>query len=120
MSRATTPTPQSQHSLQLSQYKTTTKRRWAFRVPSTGWMRTLGIPLSYVIVVLGPNTSSRVGSTFTVHLSYDDLHGAGLTGPSAIRFGTADLRVCGSYQIPDDNVVENEHTVDVRTGQCDK
>ena len=46
-----------------------------------------------------------------MHLSYDDLHGVGLSGPSSFLFDRALRRLCGAYQIPDDNVVEEDMVV---------
>ena len=69
-------------------------------------------PLSLCVAVLSPNISGRVAVPFTVHLSYDDLHGAGLTGPTSLPFDAYDRVRCADYPFPDDNVVENEHTVE--------
>ena len=48
---------------------------------------------------------------FTVHLSYTDLHGVGLSGPSSLLFNRGNIRVCVRYQIPNDNVVEEDSQV---------
>ena len=48
---------------------------------------------------------------FTVHLSYTDLHGVGLSGPSSLLFNRGQIRVCVRYQIPNDNVVEEDSQV---------
>ena len=48
---------------------------------------------------------------FTVHLSYTDLHGVGLSGPSSLLFDRGNIRVCVRYQIPNDNVVEEDSQV---------
>ena len=48
---------------------------------------------------------------FTVHLSYTDLHGVGLSGPSSLLFNRGNRRVCVRYQIPNDNVVEEDSQV---------
>ena len=50
--------------------------------------------------------------SFTVHLSYTDLHGVGLSGPSSLLFDRPYNRLCVRYQIPDDNVVEEDSLVE--------
>ena len=49
---------------------------------------------------------------FDVHLSYDDLHGVGVSGPSSLPFDRPYRVLCGRYELPDDNVVEEDSRVE--------
>ena len=84
---------------------------------------TLGFPRSVYTVsegqnfkiclhVFSPKIAYPHDGGFTVHLSYDDLHGAGLSGPTSVKFNRAVTRSCASYEIPNDAVVEYTHTVE--------
>ena len=75
-----------------------------------------GRDITICIQVNSPTVSYPHDGGFTVHLSYDDLHGAGLSGETAYEFDNrgGTRRLCRDYEIPDDNVVERTHTVDFK------
>ena len=62
--------------------------------------------------VISPDITYPSDVPFTVHFSYTDLHGVGLSGPSSLPFDRGRIRTCGSYQIADDNVVEEDSQVE--------
>ena len=63
--------------------------------------------------LINPRVTYPHDIPFTVHLSYTDLHGVGLSGPSSLLFNRGNIRVCVRYQIPNDNdnVVEEDSQV---------
>ena len=72
-----------------------------------------GRDITICLHVISPRVAYPHDGGFTVHLSYDDLHGAGLSGPTAAEFNRGGIiRLCGTYDIPNDNVVEYTHTVE--------
>ena len=71
-----------------------------------------GRSVDLCLVSVSPDMSSPSDVPYTVHLSYDDLHGAGLSGSTSFEFDRRDRIRCARYEIPDDNVVEYTHSVE--------
>ena len=79
---------------------------------NNSYLQIEGRSVELCLVVVSPVISYTSDVPYTVHLSYTDLHGVGLSGPSSLLFDRGNNRRCGSYEIPNDNVVEEDMVVE--------